>query len=282
MSHDCTRAIIDLDAVSSNFDAVCRKAKVPVMAVIKADAYGHGAVPIARLLENRCAFFGVSSMSEALELRDAGIARPILILGYTPPQAFPDAVRLGIRPAIFRREDGEVLSRAAVEAGVSAAFHFAVDTGMSRIGFQVTEADAQNGSRLSAGSLRYAIAHSGGTGDGIRFPSKCFQSFEIAVYLSVAVKRIVVVRTEVMESSLVFKNVVYGDQHGMGDCKRGSIFATSSRNSLVLCKEIRTLYGFCRLCTLRQNRFECLISFRRFTMFSSSCALVVTGTDTSP
>lgn len=89
MSHDCTRAIIDLDAVSSNFDAVCRKAKVPVMAVIKADAYGHGAVPIARLLENRCAFFGVSSMSEALELRDAGIARPILILGYTPPQAFP-------------------------------------------------------------------------------------------------------------------------------------------------------------------------------------------------
>ena len=150
MSHDCTRAIIDLDAVSSNFDAVCRKAKVPVMAVIKADAYGHGAVPIARLLENRCAFFGVSSMSEALELRDAEIARPILILGYTPPQAFPDAVRLGIRPAIFRREDGEALSRAAVEAGVSAAFHFAVDTGMSRIGFQVTEADADICAEIAA------------------------------------------------------------------------------------------------------------------------------------
>ena len=150
MSHDCTRAIIDLDAVSSNFDAVCRKAKVPVMAVIKADAYGHGAVPIARLLENRCAFFGVSSMSEALELRDAGIARPILILGYTPPQAFPDAVRLGIRPAIFRREDGEALSRAAVEAGVSAAFHFAVDTGMSRIGFQVTEEDADICAEIAA------------------------------------------------------------------------------------------------------------------------------------
>lgn len=67
-----------------------------------------------------------------------------------------------------------------------------------------------------------------------------------------------------MESSLVFKNVVYGDQHGMGDCKRGSIFATSSRNSLVLCKEIRTLYGFCRLCTLRQNRFEWLIKKNYF------------------
>lgn len=150
MSHDCTRAIIDLDAVSSNFDAVRRKAGVPVMAVIKADAYGHGAVPVARLLEKRCAFFGVSSMSEALELRDAGITRPILILGYTPPEAFPDAVHLRIRPAIFRREDGIALSQAAVEAGVSAAFHFAVDTGMSRIGFQVTEADADICAEIAA------------------------------------------------------------------------------------------------------------------------------------
>ena len=150
MSHDCTRAIIDLDAVSSNFDAVRRKAGVPVMAVIKADAYGHGAVPVARLLEKRCAFFGVSSMSEALELRDAGITRPILILGYTPPEAFPDAVHLGIRPAIFRREDGIALSRAAVEAGGSAAFHFAVDTGMSRIGFQVTQADADVCAEIAA------------------------------------------------------------------------------------------------------------------------------------
>ena len=150
MSHDCTRAIIDLDAVFSNFDAVCRKAGVPVMAVIKADAYGHGAVPVARLLEERCAFFGVSSMSEALELRRAGIARPILILGYTPPEAFPDAVRLGIRPAIFRREDGEALSRAAEKAGTPAPFHFALDTGMSRIGFQPTEADADICAEIAA------------------------------------------------------------------------------------------------------------------------------------
>ena len=150
MSHDCTRAIIDLDAVSSNFDTVRRKAGVPVMAVIKADAYGHGAVPVARLLEKRCAFFGVSSMSEALELRDAGITRPILILGYTPPQAFPDAVRLGIRPAIFCWEDSEALSRVAVKAGISAAFHFAVDTGMSRIGFQVTQADADICAEIAA------------------------------------------------------------------------------------------------------------------------------------
>ena len=138
MNLDCTWVEIDLDAISANFDAVCRKAGVDVMAIIKADAYGHGAIPVARLLENRCAFFGVSSIQEALELRRAGLSRPILILGYTPVNAFPEAVRLGIRPAIFHPEDAAALSRAASDAGVTAPFHFAVDTGMSRIGFQVT------------------------------------------------------------------------------------------------------------------------------------------------
>ena len=66
MDMDCTWAEIDLDAISDNFDAVRRKAGVDVMAIIKADAYGHGAVAVARLLEDRCAFFGVSSMLEAL------------------------------------------------------------------------------------------------------------------------------------------------------------------------------------------------------------------------
>ena len=101
MDFDNTWVCIDLDAISDNFDAVQAKAGVPVMAIIKADAYGHGAVQIARLLQNRCAFFGVSSMLEALELRQAGLDNPILILGCTPPRAFPDAIRQGIRPAIF-------------------------------------------------------------------------------------------------------------------------------------------------------------------------------------
>ena len=150
MDMDCTWAEIDLDAISDNFDAVRRKAGVDVMAIIKADAYGHGAVAVARLLEDRCAFFGVSSMLEALELRRAGLTKPILILGYTPVSAFPEAVRQGIRPAIFHREDAEALSRAAVEAGVTASFHFALDTGMSRIGFQVTEEDADLCAEIAA------------------------------------------------------------------------------------------------------------------------------------
>ena len=139
MHYDSTWVNIDLDAISANFDAIRAKAGVPVMAIIKADAYGHGAVQIARLLENRSAFFGVSSMSEAVELRSAGLTIPILILGCTPVSAFYDAIRLGIRPAIFRYEDAKALSVAAMLAGKIAPFHFALDTGMSRIGFQITE-----------------------------------------------------------------------------------------------------------------------------------------------
>jgi len=142
LNFDSTRVKIDLDAISANFDAIRSKAKVPVMAVVKADAYGHGAIQVARLLQDRCAFFGVSSMLEATELRRAGLTTPILILGHTPIKAFDTAIREGIRPTIFRYEDAKALSDAAVEVGLAAPFHFAVDTGMSRIGFQVTEEDA--------------------------------------------------------------------------------------------------------------------------------------------
>ena len=142
LNFDNTRVKIDLDIIERNFDAVREKAGVPVMAVVKADAYGHGAIQVARLLQDKCAFFGVSSIHEALELRQAGLDTPILILGQTPVAAFPTAIRQGIRPTIFHYEDAAALSAAAVEAGMDAPFHFAVDTGMSRIGFQATEEDA--------------------------------------------------------------------------------------------------------------------------------------------
>ena len=139
MEFDNTYVKIDLDAIAANFDAVRRKAGVKVMAVIKADAYGHGAVQVARLLEGSCAFFGVSSMPEALELRRAGLKTPILILGHTPVSAYAAAVREEVRPAIFSNEEAKALSAEAVKQGKTVPFHFAVDTGMSRIGFQVTE-----------------------------------------------------------------------------------------------------------------------------------------------
>ena len=142
MIFDSTELIIDLDAIRHNIAAVRERSQALVMAIIKADAYGHGAVELARILDEDCAFFGVSSILEAMELRQAGVEKPILILGHTPVAAFPTAVRNGIRPAIFRYEDAVAFSRAAQEAGVTAPFHIAVDTGMSRIGFQVTQSDA--------------------------------------------------------------------------------------------------------------------------------------------
>ncbi len=142
MMTDSTYAKIDLDRILANFQAIEEKAGVPVMAVVKADAYGHGAIPVARLLEDRCAFFGVSSLQEALELRRAGLKKPILILGHTPADCFADAITQGIRPTVFTYTDALNLSQTAVTLGLDAPFHFAVDTGMSRIGFQVSEESA--------------------------------------------------------------------------------------------------------------------------------------------
>ena len=151
MHFDNTYVKIDLDAVAENFEAVCRKAGgKKVMAVIKADAYGHGAIQIARLLQGKCAFFGVSSILEARELRQNGIPDPILILGHAPSSAFELMIKENIRPTIFRRESAEALSKAAVKLGKTAKFHFAVDTGMSRLGFQVTEEDADTCAAIAA------------------------------------------------------------------------------------------------------------------------------------
>jgi len=142
LNFDNTYVKIDLDAIEANFDAIRAKAGVDVMGVVKADAYGHGAVQVTRLLQDKCAFFGVSSILEAMELRRAGIYNPILILGHTPIAGFPTLVQAEIRPTIYHYDAALALSKAATEQGKVAAFHYAVDSGMSRIGFQATEADA--------------------------------------------------------------------------------------------------------------------------------------------
>ncbi len=140
---------IDLDALKHNVDQVKKHTGVPVMAVIKADAYGHGAVPIARALAPHCAFFAVASISEAMELRRAGIQTPILILGHTPTEAYPLAVQHSLRPALFSYPEAVQLSQEATRQGRTAPFHFAVDTGMSRIGLQATEQSAELCARIA-------------------------------------------------------------------------------------------------------------------------------------
>ena len=135
MNYDLTALHIDLDAIEQNYRNICRQANTKIMAIIKADAYGHGAVPVAKLLQEQCGFFGVSCMAEAQELRRAGIQTPILILGYTPVSTFPLAVQDEIRVAIFRYEDAVALSAEALRQRKNAYVHLVVDTGMERIGF---------------------------------------------------------------------------------------------------------------------------------------------------
>ena len=142
MEFSNTYAKIDLDAIRENFAAIRQRANAPVMAVVKADAYGHGAVRVARVLEQECHFFGVSSVAEAVELRQAGIVKPILILGHVHPATFPAVVLHDIRIPLFNYEDACSLSQEALKQDKTARFHFAVDTGMSRIGFQATEESA--------------------------------------------------------------------------------------------------------------------------------------------
>ena len=142
MNFDNTYVKIDLDTIDCNIDAIRNRVGTDVMAVIKADAYGHGAIQVARLLQDKCSFFGVSSILEAMELRRAGLYNPILILGHTPTSAFPALVQAEIRPTIYHYDAALALSKAAQREGKTAAFHLAVDTGMSRIGFQATQESA--------------------------------------------------------------------------------------------------------------------------------------------
>ena len=142
MYFDNSYVTVDLERIAANYRKIREKAGVSVMAVIKADGYNHGAVPIAKKLEKECNFFGVATLSEAQQLRDADIKTPILVLSPMHPGVYETAVELDLRPTIFRYEDGVALSQAAQKLGKTAVFHIAVDTGMSRIGFQVTEEDA--------------------------------------------------------------------------------------------------------------------------------------------
>ena len=111
-----------------------------MVAVIKTDAYGHGAVRIAKLVEPYPYIWGfaVAAVSEGLELRAAGITKPILILGYTFEEDYEAMIQNGIRPAVFTERMAEAFDAAAARVGKRAPIHIAVDTGMSRIGFADT------------------------------------------------------------------------------------------------------------------------------------------------
>ncbi len=139
-----TEAAIDLDAVEYNYNNTRKKLpkNVKLLCVIKADAYGHGAVALGKLLDDKADFFGVACIEEAVELKKAGIKTPVLILGYVFENAYSDVVKYDIRIPVFSYEAAKALSDEAVKQNKAARFHFCIDTGMSRIGLQVNEESA--------------------------------------------------------------------------------------------------------------------------------------------
>ena len=139
-----TEAAIDLDAVEFNLNNTRAKlgSGVRLLAVIKADAYGHGAAELGRFLEGKCDFFGVACIEEAIELKKAGLKTPIVILGHVDKSAFDEVIENEIRVPIFNFDDAKALSDRAAALGKTVPFHFCLDTGMSRIGFQCTEESA--------------------------------------------------------------------------------------------------------------------------------------------
>ncbi len=122
------------------------------MGVVKADAYGHGAVPVARRLEELGAdYFGVACLDEAIELRRAGIRTPILILGHTPPEYAADLLRYDITQTVFDPETAAALSETAAASGERLKIHIKADTGMSRFGILCDEESMDRSVHLIAG-----------------------------------------------------------------------------------------------------------------------------------
>ncbi len=148
----CAR--IDLDAIEENLERMKDhiSEKTRIMPVIKADGYGHGAVPIARLLEPKSYVWGfaVATVEEALSLRKHEVEKPILILGVVFPDQWEDVLNAGIRLTIYTEETARQISALAGKLGKTAYVHLKLDTGMSRLGFPVSEETKEAILRISA------------------------------------------------------------------------------------------------------------------------------------
>lgn len=147
-SYKRTAAYINLNAIVHNVKEVKRvlKPSAGIMAVIKADAYGHGAVETARALdamdsegEAPVQAYGVAIVEEGISLRKAGIKKPILLLGFTADEQLDEVIDYGLTQTIYSLEKAEALNKRAVAKGKIVDIHIKIDTGMSRIGFKPCE-----------------------------------------------------------------------------------------------------------------------------------------------
>ena len=151
--HNRVCAEIDLDAIAYNMEQMKKRIgdHARLIAVVKADGYGHGAVPVAKMFE-ACSYvwgYAVACLEEATELREQGIRKPILVLGCVFPDQFEEMIRYDVRPAVYMESMAELISQEAVRQGKDAFIHIKIDTGMGRIGFPVTEESADAVERIS-------------------------------------------------------------------------------------------------------------------------------------
>ena len=137
------QADIDLDAFAFNLESIKNNLKedTKIITVLKADGYGHGALPLAReaVKDPRVWGVAVATVEEAEELRQGGIRKPLLILGYTYEENYEQIAREEFRPAVFKLSMARKLSQAAVKNNTVVNVHIKIDTGMSRIGYRDLE-----------------------------------------------------------------------------------------------------------------------------------------------
>ena len=152
-----TWAEVRLDNIASNMKTM--RAALPkgtkFLGVVKADAYGHGAVPVARRLEAEGAdYLAVACLEEAEELRAGGIELPVLILGHTPPERTDELIGHRVTQAVTSIEAARAYDAAAGRCGGVLKAHIKADTGMSRLGFLVTDEVRDTGVREIAAACR--------------------------------------------------------------------------------------------------------------------------------
>jgi alanine racemase len=135
---------VDLEAVRANVAALrALAAPAEFLAVVKANGYGHGAVPVARAaLDAGASWLGVARIAEGVELRDAGITAPIMLLSEPAPRAAADTVAHGITPVVYTETGIDALAKAVADAGRASPLevHLKVDTGMHRVGCSTDDA----------------------------------------------------------------------------------------------------------------------------------------------
>lgn len=186
-------AEIDLNAVEWNFNVVKESARgVMVCCVVKANGYGHGAVRLAKFYEKLGAdWFAVSNVEEALQLRGAGVIKPILILGYTPAECVPLLLKYRISQCVYSLSYGKQLAEQACKAGGTLNAHIKIDTGMGRLGFSCRDTNGNDelGNALNVCFLsglqtegiftHFAVADEGGQGEA--FTKKQYANFQYAI-----------------------------------------------------------------------------------------------------